>query len=398
MNALVISPQPFFTPRGTPFSVYYRTLVVAELGVKVDLLTYGEGQDIDIPGVRIIRIPRFSFLGSVKVGPSLLKLFLDAFMLIWTVGLLLRNRYDFVHAHEESVFFCRFLKMIFRYKLIYDMHSSLPQQLTNFKFTNSRFLIGLFKKLEDSCLHAADVVITICPDLADYVNNMIQKNGKHLLIENSIFEPVKLVQKSPSISARNVSCSDLTEMPLDLYAGKLLIVYAGTLEPYQGIDILIRAFKKVIKTIPDAFLFIIGGNPNQVNFYLNLAQTFSLEGHVRLTGRVPQHLAQHYCRLASVLVSPRSEGTNTPLKVYEQLASGIPLVATNIYSHTQVLNDDVAILVAPDPHDMAVGLIRALNTDSYSSRVARNARDLYKKKYSRPVYVDKMREVLKLLS
>ena len=59
MKALVIAPQPFFSPRGTPFSVYYRTLIKAQLGVEVDLLTYGEGQDIDIPGVRIIRIPRF---------------------------------------------------------------------------------------------------------------------------------------------------------------------------------------------------------------------------------------------------------------------------------------------------------------------------------------------------
>ena len=38
MKALVIAPQPFFTPRGTPFSVYYRTMVTAEQGVKVDLL------------------------------------------------------------------------------------------------------------------------------------------------------------------------------------------------------------------------------------------------------------------------------------------------------------------------------------------------------------------------
>ena len=57
MKALVIAPQPFFSPRGTPFSVYYRTLVTAQLGVQIDLLTYGEGQDVEIPGVRIIRIP-----------------------------------------------------------------------------------------------------------------------------------------------------------------------------------------------------------------------------------------------------------------------------------------------------------------------------------------------------
>jgi len=59
VRVLVVAPQPFFSPRGTPFSVYYRTLVTAELGARIDLLTYGEGDDVDIPGVRVIRIPRF---------------------------------------------------------------------------------------------------------------------------------------------------------------------------------------------------------------------------------------------------------------------------------------------------------------------------------------------------
>ena len=59
-DMLVVAPHPFFTPRGTPFSVYYRTLVLAEAGVVIDLLTYGPGQDVDIPGCRIIRIPRLN--------------------------------------------------------------------------------------------------------------------------------------------------------------------------------------------------------------------------------------------------------------------------------------------------------------------------------------------------
>ena len=131
MRALVIAPQPFFSPRGTPFSVYYRTLVSSELGIKIDFLTYGEGQDVNIPNVSIIRIPRFKFLGNVKIGPSPLKLFLDIFIIAKMLSLLIRNKYDFVHAHEESVFFARFMKPLFGFKLIYDMHSSLPQQLTN---------------------------------------------------------------------------------------------------------------------------------------------------------------------------------------------------------------------------------------------------------------------------
>ena len=397
MKALVIAPQPFFSPRGTPFSVYYRTLVTAELGVSIDLLTYGEGQDVDIPGVRIIRIPHFAFLGNVKIGPSFLKLFLDMFLVLWTIALLLRYHYDFVHAHEEAVFFCRFLKPIFRFKLVYDMHSSLPQQLTNFQFTTSKFLICFFKKLEDTCLRLADAIITICPDLSKYVNGLIYEKEKHLLIENSIFEPIKVLPRS-SKSSYGFSVPDLQEKPLKLPQGRHFVVYAGTLEPYQGIDILINAFKHVMAKNSDSFLLIVGGTKAQVEDYSALAEKLRLEQYVLFTGRVSQALAKHYCHLASVLVSPRSTGTNTPLKIYEQLASGIPLVATRIHSHTQVLNDNVAFLVEPEPEAMARGILVALESNGDSHRIAANARQLYEQKYSRPVYERKIQRLLELLS
>ena len=196
MKALVIAPQPFFTPRGTPFSVYYRTMISAELGVSIDFLTYGEGEDVQIPNVKIYRIPRFKLLGNVKIGPSILKLFLDIFLIAKMLRFLMTNKYDFVHAHEESIFFAYFFKPFFKYKLVYDMHSSLPQQLTNFKFTTSKILINAFKKLEDACLKSADAIITICPDLYNYVNTIISNKEKHFLIENSIFDEVNTFRKS----------------------------------------------------------------------------------------------------------------------------------------------------------------------------------------------------------
>lgn len=398
MRALVIAPQPFYSPRGTPFSVYYRTLITAELGVKVDLLTYGEGQDVDIPNVRIIRIPHFNILGPVKVGPSYQKLFFDIFMVIWMFGFLFNNRYDFIHAHEEAIFFCRFLKPIFRYKLIYDMHSSLPQQLINFQFTNSKFIINLFKRLEDSCLRSADVIITICPDLANYVRGLIKDHKKHLLIENSIFEPVKLLSSSKTRNPDESSDFNQLNNKIQLPKDKRFIVYAGTLEPYQGIDILIKAFARVVSEIQDVFLIIVGGTEAQVKSYYGLSETLGLKKNTLFTGRVPQLFAKHYCSLASVLISPRSSGTNTPLKIYEQLASGIPLVATDIYSHTQVLSDEVAFLVKPEPDDMANGIIKALNKNEGRCSIAVNAKKLYNQKYSRPVYEKKMQQVLELLN
>ena len=146
-----------------------------------------------------------------------------------------------------------------------------------------------------------------------------------------------------------------------------------------------------------AFLVIVGGNEGQVKFYSDLSKTLDLIDNVHFTGRVPQISAKHYCKHASVLVSPRSDGTNTPLKIYEQLASGIPLVATNIYSHTQVLDDKVAFLVKPEPDDMAAGIIKALD-QSNDCRISKNAMMLYKEKYDRPVYEKKIQRVLELLS
>lgn len=385
MKVLVISPQPFFSPRGTPISVYYRTLVTAELGAEVDLLNYGEGEDVVIPGVRIIRIPRFAALGSVKIGPSLLKLFLDFFIVLWAIALLLRNRYDLVHAHEEAVFFCRFLKPFFGFRLIYDMHSSLPQQLTNFGFTKSKFLISLFRKLEDSCLQAADGVITICPDLADYVSGLLRDQNRHFMIENSIFDPVRL-SNAPS------SPFDLDKaLPVSLPRNKKIVVYAGTLEPYQGIDLLIPAFKIVKSCYPNAYLLIVGGTSQQVTRYSDMARQLGLEKDIFFTGRVPQSLAKYYCSLASVQVSPRSSGTNTPLKIYEQLANGIPLVATNIWSHTQTLTPDVAFLTDPTPEAMSRGIIAALDPYGDGKAMAARAQKFFARKYARPIYIEKMK-------
>ncbi len=394
MKALVIAPQPFFSPRGTPFSVYYRTLVTAELGVQVDLLTYGEGQDVEINGVRIIRIPHFRFLGSVKVGPSFLKALLNVFLFLWTVALLIRNRYKYVHAHEEAVFFCLLLKPLFRFKLVYDMHSSLPQQLINFQFTKSRLLIGAFQILEKASLRACDAVITICPDLAQYALSLMDDSSKHFMIENSIFDPVRLLKPAqPPFTLGG----EPTDVELHMPEGSLPIIYAGTLEPYQGIDLLLRAFPMVRDGVPEAFLLIVGGSSGQVAHYSLLARELGIDSACVFTGRVSPSLAKDYCARAQVLVSPRIQGTNTPLKIYEQLASGTPLVATDIYAHTQVLDNNVAFLAKPTPEDLSQTIITAITGEAERNRKVDAAQCLYTRKYSRSVYLSKMRRLLEEL-
>lgn len=387
-RALVVAPQPFFSPRGTPFSVYYRTLVMAELGIAIDLLTYGRGEDVDIPGARIIRIPRLGLLGPIKIGPSWQKLVLDQFLILWTIVLLMRHRYAVVHAHEESIFFLRFLKPIFGFKLIYDMHSSLPEQLKNYRFTTSHLLIGMFEKLEATCLRAADAVITICPELARYAVPRMPDPDRHFLIENSIFDEVRLKRPPDGVPA-----SSLPPLP----DNRPIALYAGTFEVYQGVGMLIDAFAAARAACPEAFLVLIGGTSAQVETAQERAAAAGLEGHCVIMGRMPQAVVKQCAAKASVLVSPRTHGSNTPLKIYEQLASGIPLVATRILSHTQVLSDDVCFLVEPEPVALADGLVQALTDDTARVRITANARRLYETAYARPIYEGKLRDLFGML-
>ena len=385
MRALVIAPEPFFTPRGTPLSVYHRTAMTAELDVEVDLLTYGQGRDVDLPGVRIIRIPAFGFLGEAPAGPSFTKLFLDVFLVIWAVALLARNRYDLVHAHEEAIFFCLALKPVFRFRLVYDMHSSLPQQLTNFGFTRSRILIGVFDWLERRALTDSDAIITICPDLARYVASQQVPADRHFLIENSLLDPVRLAAGGDEASGPRVG-----EPP----EGARLVVYAGTLEVYQGIDLMLEAASLLSGELPGLHLLFLGGTPEQVDHYRGRATELGVDGCCRFVGRVPQERAREWVARAELQVSPRIAGTNTPLKVYEQLASGVALLATNVYSHTQVLDEEVALLVDPEPRALADGLALALGDASLRRGLADRARARYQECYSRTHYREKMSALL----
>ena len=99
-----------------------------------------------------------------------------------------------------------------------------------------------------------------------------------------------------------------------------------------------------------------------------------------------------YLLAADVLVSPRSRGTNTPLKIYQYLRSGKPIVATRLLTHTQVLSDRTSILTGVSPRDFADGILTALNDRDRAAAVSRQARELAETKYSYEAYLDRTRQ------
>jgi glycosyltransferase involved in cell wall biosynthesis len=105
-----------------------------------------------------------------------------------------------------------------------------------------------------------------------------------------------------------------------------------------------------------------------------------------------------YLSAGDILVSPRSSGTNTPLKIYSYLRAGKPIVATRLLTHTQVLNDDVAVLTEPHPEAFAEGILTLMRDPDRARRLGRNARRLSEESYSYERYVENTRRLLEHFS
>jgi glycosyltransferase involved in cell wall biosynthesis len=381
LRILMLAPEPFFEPRGTPFSEYHRIKALTELGHSVDLVTYPFGADVALPNLRIVRTLRPPFATRVRIGPSATKLVLDALLAVTAWRQSRRETYDFVHSHEEAGVLGVLLARSLGVPHLYDMHSSLPQQLTNFRFAKSRVLRWLFQKVEDASVHGSDVVVTICQDLQDHVEAM-GAGERSVLIENVMGGDV---EDLPSLSAAAVR----RQWSIDSAAP--LVLYTGTFEPYQGLEMLLDAMGILAKTRPDARLLVVGGRPDQVE----AARAYAARSGAAavFTGHQPAREIPAFVEAADILTSPRIAGTNTPLKIYSYLRAGKPIVATDLLTHTQVLDRSTALLVTPEPAAFAAALERLLNDPSERSSLARAAAERARTRYSREMYVSRTRLV-----
>jgi glycosyltransferase involved in cell wall biosynthesis len=208
-----------------------------------------------------------------------------------------------------------------------------------------------------------------------------------------------LIENAPGSAADRAAPADAAAVrrSLGVAAETPLMVYTGTFEAYQGLDLLFEAMKIVARMRPDARLVLAGGNDKQVSHAREVARKASIDTVTIFAGERPASEIPAYLLAADVLVSPRSRGTNTPLKIYQYLRSGKPIVATRLVTHTQVLSDDTAILTGVTPHEFADGIVAALTDIDRAARVGRNARTLADTKYSYEAYLEHTRQACEAL-
>jgi glycosyltransferase involved in cell wall biosynthesis len=367
LRILFLAPQPFFEVRGTPLAVLHLVRALATLGHRVELLTFPQGEAAPLEGARHRRSLRLP-VGRVKAGPSLAKMALDVPFVAEAVLRLAFGRYDVVHAVEEAAHLVAPFARLLRVPLVMDIDSSIPDQLRYSGFASRGPILWLATRLEDHALRHAAAVVTVCTSLTEGVK------------ARAAAAPVFQIEDPPLADRSELPAGKRVEaLRHQLGLSSLpVVLYSGNFEPYQGVEMLVDA----TPLVPDAQFLFMGGEAGEIEALRDRARARGSEARCAFSGKRPPDELPVFLAAAEVLVSPRSKGENTPFKIFTYLASGRPLVATRIPSHTQLLSDETAVLVEPAAEGLAAGIRNTLgNPDDARARADRGY-ELVQREYS----------------
>ena len=378
MQILFLAPQPFFQDRGTPIAVRLAVKVLAARGHdQIDLLTYHEGSSVRIPHVRQFRIRAPFFLRNIRPGISWKKLLCDLIFLFTALRMVWGRRrqpYNLVHAVEESVFIAFLIKLLWGIPYVYDMDSSLAQQVTE-KWSLLKPLRPLLQCCERLSIKYSTAVVPVCDALAAIADH-------HGSRDTQILRDISLLDLESADGGQRPCLAE----EIGASAHDKIILYIGNLEPYQGIDLLIESFALAVRTRPEARLAIIGGVPAHIGAYRQKAARLGLAERVHFLGTRPVTSLRDYLMQADILASPRVRGNNTPMKIYSYLHSGKAIVATALPTHTQVLDDRVALLAPPAVPAYAAAMCALIEDAELRQRLGRAAHDLAEERYTYDIF------------
>jgi glycosyltransferase involved in cell wall biosynthesis len=280
----------------------------------------------------------------------------------------LRLLYAWLRAPKGTVFYARDITealTLARFKrwlpmprpFFFEIHELLKEQHHALNTGRSEHL----GRMEAEVLASVDGVVCISPVLVDRLAS-VYGYKRPLLVSPMGFNH-RLFEFIPDVN----------------FSGKITIVYVGSLYKGKGIHNLVRA----LDLLPDRFcLKVIGGNPGyELEDLKNIVKNMSIDSkRVVFYGHVPQSKIYSCIKDASVMVIPQDSDVEyfSPIKLYEAIGMGMPLVTTPVPAIKSVLNHEVDSIIArsSSPADIADAVLEMVSDQVRARQMQRRCREL----------------------
>ncbi|MBW2003225.1 MAG: glycosyltransferase family 4 protein [Deltaproteobacteria bacterium] len=311
------------------------------------------------------------------------------FLLLFYAGYyMIRNKVDILYVREMALSLTPFvLAKIFHKPMITEINGDL---LTEYQYAGwPSFLLGVMRLVEITVCRASQAVVCVTEGLRDIFQTRYHLSPKKLKVipngtDPDLFHPLD----------RGACRKRLGIDP------KIKVVgFIGTFVPHQGLSYLIKSSSIILKESPGVVFLLVGDGPMRKDI-MEMIQAMDLMDRFLLPGGVPQAEVVFFINTMDICVAPFTRERNerigiSPLKIYDYLACGKPVVASDIKGAGDLLREnEVGIPVTPeDPASLARGVLLALEDQDLAIRCLQKAPAIIKRSFTWQITTKKIAEV-----
>jgi starch synthase len=312
------------------------------------------GTAVTVLPMNIPRIKGFSYIMEIS------------YLIFNTLRVACKNNIDIIYCRDGFSCLCAILlNRIKKVPFVFEVNGILSDESRIRK--SGSVSIALTRIFEHIIFKNSDVLICVTEKLKKVIEKRYKKrvyfvpNGAN----TDLFRPIEDARKR-----------------LNLDEQFFYIGYVGSFAPWQGIDILVKAGSEVVKTLSNVKILLAGEHKEEI---VKMVKNLHMQEHVIFAGRIPHAEVPLYINASHICVTPKRplQSGYSPLKLFEYMACGKPVIASRIKGFEILEKVNAGILVEPENSTaLAKALITLLQSEEQRMEMGKNGREYVVKNHS----------------
>ncbi len=365
MNIAMVAACPFPANRGTPSRILGMAEALSELGHDIHIVTYHFGIEKEMNDFHIHRTMKMPYQ-YLDPGPTFTKLIvLDPLLFIKLLKVIKAHNIKLIHAHHfEGALIGYAVRKLTGIKVIYDAHTTLSSELHSYKFPQNKYLINF---IDRKVPYWSDHVIAVSNTIKNY------------LIQQGL-SPDKIDIVPTGVNLNSFSIKNPFEIR-DKYNlhGRQIVMYTGSVAPFQRVDYLIEAMRRVFNIYNNVVLFFVISSDEKKIYDICVEK--GINDKVKIAVEKTFDEIPAYLAAADVVVSPRVECSGMPQKLSNYMAAQKAIVCFEGSGKLITDKYDGLVVENGNTEAMADAIVKILKNRDLKESLGKNAKQTIHGKY-----------------
>jgi glycosyltransferase involved in cell wall biosynthesis len=376
LKICTLAACPFPANHGTPGSIREMAEAIADRGHEVHIVTYHFGEDIPVRGPTVHRIPSLTSESKVVVGPTSRRPVYDLLMIFKTLEVIRQHRPHLIHAHGyEAALVAWVCRMLTGLPVVYSGHNTMGDELPSYNFIRPRWAaVALARTLDVVVPRLADRCLPHSANMVRFFHGM----GLRARTDAAVPFGIDLERLGQGNGAAVRARYGLGDAPV--------VLYAGVLDEFQRLDLLLEAMSSISQDEPRARLLIVVTIPSDKHLTNLRARidALGLGDRVVLTEPQPLSAIPDVLAACDVAVVPRPQAPGFPIKLLNYMAAKRPCVLFASSASTGLVHRHNAYLVEPDTGEaLGQGILTLLRDPALRQRLGAQGQHFVRERHDR---------------